>query len=136
MKKVLVFLSMGLVGFAVSSFAQDRSANSVAQVQRVQQMDRVQQARIQQARIMQARVDQVDLTQRRVEQARLSQARVKQARIENARHKQQRIKQARIKEARLDAAGEDQLKNRRRYHKAKMQNKRKRLANQDSGEGA
>lgn len=127
MKKVMVLVMSGLLGFAATSFAQDRSTEAVANVQRVRPADRALQARVQQARAKQVRMDQADLTQQRMEQARM-----KQARIENARQKQQRIKHARVKEARLDAAGDDQQLSRRRHHKAKMQAKRKRLANQSA----
>lgn len=123
----MVFVTSVLLGFAASSFAQDRSAEAANNVQRVRSVDRTQQARVQQARAKQVRMDQADLTQQRMEQAR-----IKQARIENARQKQQRIKQARVKEARLNAAGDDQQFNRRRHHKAEMQAKRKRLANQSA----
>lgn len=123
MKKVMVLVLSGLLGFTVASFGQDRTLQ--ASGERMQRVDRVQQARIQQVRVRQMRMDQPDLAQQRIQQAR-----IKQARIEQARHKQQRIKHARIKEAREDAASNDPMVNRRRYHKAKQEAKRKRLASQ------
>lgn len=146
MKKLMVFVLSGLMGIAGVAFGQSRPSNEAARTQRV---DRAQQARVQQDRAKQARLDQPDLRQQRLEQARLNQERLEQARlkndrisdarakderIKNARHKQQRIKHARIKAAREDAAnGDDSQLNRRRYHKAKKEAKRKRLANQTSG---
>lgn len=130
MKKVRVFVLGGLLGFAVTSYGQDRTIDAASNVERMHRVDRVQQARIQQARVKQIRLDQADLTQQRIDQAR-----VKQARIENARHKQQRIKHARMKEVRADAATDNSQVNRRRYHKAKQQAKRKRLANQSEETG-
>ncbi len=147
MKNVMVLVFSGLMGIAGCAFGQTRPVDEAARAQR---LDRAQQARVQQDRAKQARLDQPDLRQQRLEQARLKQERLEQARlkndritdarakderIKNARQKKQRIKHARIKAAREDEAngGDDQL-NRRRYHKAKKEAKRKRLANQTSGE--
>lgn len=131
MRKLMILVFGGLVGFAVTSFGQDRTL--AASDVRVQRYDRVQQARLQQARAKQIRLDQADLTQQRLQQARIKQARMGQDRAENARHKQQRIKHARMKEIREDAANDDSIAKRRRYHKAKQQAKRKRLANIQEG---
>ncbi|MEQ8423760.1 MAG: hypothetical protein RIA63_03555 [Cyclobacteriaceae bacterium] len=145
MKKVMVLVLCGLMGLTITSFGQDRQTSDV----RAQRVDRVTQARLQQARIKQARLDQTDLSQQRIEQARIKQARLTQDRIKDARLKDKRIKDARlknkrikdarlknkrIKDAREDAASDDGQVNRRRYHKAKLQAKRKRLANQNNDE--
>lgn len=142
MKKVMMLVLGGLI--TVATFGQDRSVEAA---NRVVQVDRAQQARWQQARIKQIRVDQPDLTQQRIQQARIKQARLQDARIKDARLKDKRIKDARLKDKRIkdarlkhkrikdaseDAAGDNDQLNRRRYHKAKKEAMRKRLANQDN----
>lgn len=137
MKKVMMLALGGLI--TVATFGQDRSVEAA---NRAVQVEGAQQARLQQARIKQIRVDQPDLTQQRIQQARLQEARIKDARLKDKRIKDARLKEKRIKDARLknkrikdareDAAGDNDQVNSRRYHKARIEAMRKRLANQDN----